>query len=84
MSAPFPESAVPLPGERLATPTQPKTPSWSERYGYRHRLSRVTEFPFGVAAPRKVRLYYRLDHFVLQWWDPAANVCRPPAVPPAG
>jgi hypothetical protein len=47
--------------------------SWSQRYGVRHRLARVTEFPLGIAAPKKVRLYYRLDHYVLQWWDPAAR-----------
>jgi hypothetical protein len=47
--------------------------SWSERYGQRHRLTRITDFPAGVRAPQKVRLYARFGHFVLQWWDPAAK-----------
>src|SRR5947208_2242328 len=47
--------------------------SWSARYGSRHRLVRVTDFPPGVTGPEKVRLYWRHDHFVLQWWDPAAR-----------
>src|SRR5262245_19366758 len=49
------------------------TASWSQRYGERHRLQRITEFPRGVAAPEKVRLYWRHDHYVLQWWDPGAK-----------
>lgn len=47
--------------------------SWSSRYGERHRLQRITELPRGVAAPEKVRLYWRHDHYVLQWWDPGAK-----------
>ncbi len=47
--------------------------SWSERYGQRHQLVRIVDFPAGIAGPRKVRLYQRCDHFVLQWWDPAAK-----------
>ena len=47
--------------------------SWSERYGARHRFQRIKDFPHGIAAPKKVRLYHRLDHYVLQWWDPAAR-----------
>lgn len=42
---------------------------WSLRYGERHRLERITEFPKGIAPPAKVRLYWRRDHYVLQWWD---------------
>jgi integrase len=30
-------------------------------------------FPAGVTEPKKVRLYARRDHFILQWWDPAAK-----------
>jgi hypothetical protein len=48
-------------------------PSWSERYGERHRLVRIADFPVGITAPKKVRLYFRCDHFVLQWWDPATR-----------
>ena len=52
--------------------------SWSARYGERHQLRRITEFPSGVAPPQRVRIYARNGHFVLQWWDPAAktNLCQ--------
>jgi hypothetical protein len=58
-----------IPPSRI--PQEP--PSWSSRYGERHRLCRITELPHGVQPLRKVRLYLRYDHFVLQWWDPAAK-----------
>jgi hypothetical protein len=45
--------------------------AWSRAYGDRHRFRRVTEFPAGIVAPRKVRVYWRHDHFLLQWWSPA-------------
>jgi hypothetical protein len=45
-------------------------PSWSERYGERHRLVRVAAFPAGITGPKKVRVYWRHDHYVLQWWCP--------------
>ena len=47
--------------------------SWSARYGTKHRLERIVDFPRGVARPKKVRIYWRLNHYVLQWWDPAAK-----------
>ncbi len=47
--------------------------SWSQRYGQKHHLYRVTNFPSGIQGPRKVRLYRRQQHYVLQWWDPAAR-----------
>jgi integrase len=34
---------------------------------------RITNFPFGIEAPRRVRIYHRLDHYVLQWWDRGAR-----------
>jgi len=43
--------------------------SWSDRYGRSHRLERITDFPRGIAGPEKVRIYWRRDHYVLQWWD---------------
>jgi hypothetical protein len=70
------------PTDQAMTPELPKPnstaeaaarPSWSERYGARHRLVRVTDLPPGITGPIKVRLYRRRDHFVLQWWDPAAK-----------
>lgn len=47
--------------------------SWSARYGERHRLERISEFPPGVTPPCKVRIYRRRDHYVLQTWDPATK-----------
>jgi hypothetical protein len=47
--------------------------SWSAQYGERHQLVRLVDFPNGIAAPKKVRIYSRRDHFVLQWWDPRAK-----------
>lgn len=44
--------------------------TWSDRYGERHRQERITDFPRGVRPPQKVRLYWRRDHYILQWWDP--------------
>jgi hypothetical protein len=61
------------PGEPAGGRPGAGRPSWSERYGERHRLVRVADFPAGVAGPKKVRVYYRRDHYVLQWWDPAAR-----------
>ena len=47
--------------------------SWSEKYGCRHQLHRIEEFPRGIVAPKRVRVYERTAHYVLQWWDPAAR-----------
>lgn len=47
--------------------------SWSEKYGHKHRLDRVTDYPAGIQPLKKVRLYRRTDHFILQWWDPTAK-----------
>lgn len=47
--------------------------SWSERYGEKHRLCWVREFPPGITPPQRVRIYQRSGHFVLQWWDPGAK-----------
>src|SRR4051794_5516428 len=73
-------AAEPLEPPTIAGPadTPPRsapgvTPSWSERYGRRHRLERIKDFPAGIAGPKRVRLYWRHDHYVLQWWDPAAR-----------
>ncbi len=42
--------------------------SWA-KYADQHRLIRISEFPRGVSAPEKVRLYARRHHYVLQWWE---------------
>src|SRR5262249_20163115 len=47
--------------------------SWAEHYGEKHRFRRVTDFPAGVQAPRRVRIYRRGDGLLLQWWDPASK-----------
>lgn len=47
--------------------------SWSEKYGCRHQLHRIEKFPRGIVAPKRVRVYERTAHYVLQWWDPAAR-----------
>lgn len=44
--------------------------SWSATYGEKHKLQRITAFTAGITPPEKVRLYWRHDHYVLQWWDP--------------
>lgn len=49
----------------------PQRLDWSSRYGQRHQLERILDFPKGIAAPEKIRLYWRRDHYVLQWWDRA-------------
>ncbi|HEY1376060.1 MAG TPA: hypothetical protein VGF55_04670 [Gemmataceae bacterium] len=41
-----------------------------EKYGAKHRWSRLTEFPAGITRPTKVRLYRRAEHYLLNWWDP--------------
>jgi hypothetical protein len=44
--------------------------SWTERYGATHQWKRVNDFPAGIERPRKVRLYQRAGHYLLNWWDP--------------
>ncbi len=56
---------------RSANMVTSNSPSWSQRYGERHRQHRITEFPHGIDPPQKVRLYQRRDHYVLQAWDPS-------------
>lgn len=36
-------------------------------------MQRITVFPTGISGPKKVRIYLRQQHYVLQWWDPAAK-----------
>ena len=47
--------------------------TWASRYGQRHRMRRVDEWPRGIDPPKKVRVYLRGGHFLLQWWDPTAG-----------
>src|SRR4051812_31335307 len=62
---------TPLPQGSEPGPRSPGT--WSQKYGARHALRRITVFPEGIVPPKRVRLYWRADHYVLQWWDPAAR-----------
>ena len=48
---------------------EPRRSVWLERYAAKHRLRRVRDTPAGIRLPRRVRLYARGDHFLLQWWD---------------
>ena len=57
-------------GHRL--PVRPES-VWVERYAAKHRWQRLTDFPVGLQAPVKVRIYRRSNHFILQWWDPGAK-----------
>jgi len=66
-------------GRTMAHRTQKLSPgekpleisSWTQKYGAKHQLVRITEFPTGIVPPKRVRIYFRCDHYVLQWWDPA-------------
>jgi hypothetical protein len=49
------------------------SPSWVTRYGDRHRWARLDVWPAGLAPPRKVRVYRRAEHFLLNWWDPGTG-----------
>ncbi len=61
------------------SPTNPPVPAdeqspvlasaWNLRYAEKHRLRRLEQFPAGITPPRRVRVYQRRDHYVLQWWD---------------
>ena len=53
-----------------ATPLDGQISSWAERYGAKHRWTRLMDFPSGIEPPKKVRLYRRADHYLLNWWDP--------------
>ena len=66
------DSTSPTTAFDLATPPLEQS-SWQTRYGVAHQLRRICTFPAGVAVPRKVRLYARQNHFILQFWDPAAK-----------
>lgn len=55
-------------------PSSEATPdSWVARYGDKHRMSRVANWPLGIEPPKKVRVNWRSNHWVLQWWEPRAR-----------
>lgn len=64
----------------MSTPETPAAatpePSWSDRYGTKHRWHRFVAFPAGLTPPQKVRVYQRADHFLLNWWDPGEKKNR--------
>jgi len=43
------------------------------RYRHKHKWIRIKDFPSGIAAPEKVRIYQQNDYYRLQFWDPAAK-----------
>src|SRR4051812_39682367 len=47
--------------------------AWRERYGQKHQLVRVNEQTAGFSLPKRVRIYRRREHYILQWWDRAAG-----------
>lgn len=53
------------------TPETASRSHWPEKYAVRHKWVRITDFPSGIAAPKKLRLYQRSTHFLLNWWDPS-------------
>lgn len=54
---------------RRTTNEQDSSDSTWPKYADRHKLRRIRDFPIGVDAPKRVRIYSRRDHFLLQWWD---------------
>lgn len=44
--------------------------AWAAKYGEKHRARRILNFGDGIDSPKRVRVYRRTDHYVLQWWDP--------------
>ena len=46
---------------------------WALRYGSRHKLRRVRDFPPGMRPPQRVRIYARGERFLVQWWDVASK-----------
>jgi hypothetical protein len=59
---------TPEPVKPMAAPTV-----WQERYGDKHRWRQFVAFPASIAPPRKVRIYQRAGHFLLNSWDPGAK-----------
>jgi hypothetical protein len=45
----------------------------SERYGGRHRVRRIKDSAAGIVPPKRVRIYLRDGHYVLQGRDQAAK-----------
>ena len=46
---------------------------WALRYRSRHKLRRIRDFPPGMRAPKRVRIYARGERFLVQWWDVASK-----------
>jgi integrase len=66
----MPSSTLPVLRNESARSEISSASDWSQRYGDRHHMRRVTAWPPGIHPPRKVRVYYRNGHWLLQWWDP--------------
>ena len=61
-----------IPGRPAERP-EPSGSRWVQRYGDKHRLRRITDFPAGIMPPKRVRVYARGSHYIVQWWDKAAK-----------
>jgi hypothetical protein len=59
-------ASVVKPGEARS-----RKPTWTDRYGDKHRWRRYRSWLPGIAPPAKVRLYERGGHYLLNWWSPA-------------
>ena len=59
-----------IPVLKLPPPVDGSLSTWTSRYGARHRMRRVTNWPAGIDPPKRVRIYWRRDHWLLQWWEP--------------
>jgi integrase len=45
--------------------------AWAQKYRERHRLVRIQDFPRGIRALERIRIYRRGErYFLLQWWEP--------------
>jgi hypothetical protein len=54
---------------KISSVTAPGTSVWCKRYAEKHCLARIHDFPSGITPPRRVRVYRRSQHFIIQWWD---------------
>ena len=59
--------------ERSSTRAKLGSGTWCEQYGRKHRPIRIKEFSPGIVPPKRVRIYARNGHYLVQWWDSAVR-----------
>jgi hypothetical protein len=59
--------------QQIAQQAETSPSPWAERYGERHRWRRISVFPAGIIGPKRVRIYQRAAHYILQAWDSHAG-----------